>query len=480
MKNEALYELIGDIDEKMVQAAAEPPARKSRRGIMRIITAAAACIAVAVSAGIWFQKPNTRYNTYQGDMLVAAAAYPEMPAHPKEGDEKAWDEWNAAVKALSNQPEGYKTGFEGFFANSTKEFFRNTQAKNKVYSPLSLYMALGMTAEISGSNTRQQILSILNQDSIESLRSHAKSVWQANYMNDGNAKCLIANSLWTNKNVNCLQNTADTVASNYYASVFTGNPADQAYTRLMQDWINEQTDNLLKDGVSGMQMSTETLLTIASTVNYSGQWVNKFDRKQTAPGVFHAASGDQTCNFMHASRLTDYFWGEHFSAVALPLESNGEMRLILPDEGVSPEELLQDDEVYRYMMSRPYAEEAFPNRKYVSADLTVPKFDVSSDTDLTDGLKALNMTDAFDAEKSDFTPLTAFKPALLSAVSQNARVMIDEDGAKAAAVTVISVCGAAMPEDHVDFVLDRPFVFEIMSENGLPLFVGIVNSPAAK
>ncbi len=31
--------------------------------------------------------------------------------------------------------------------------------------------------------------------------------------------------------------------------------------------------------------------------------------------------------------------------------------------------------------------------------------------------------------------------------------------------------------DHVEFTLDRPFIFEIMSETGLPLFVGIVNNP---
>ena len=482
MKNDELYELIGDIDEKMVQAAAVPPVKKNRRRIIKMIISVAACLAVAVGAGIWIQnagKPNNHYNTYRGDMLVAAAAYPEMPAHPKEGDEKGWNEWNTAVKALSQQPEGYKAGFDGFFANSTKEFLRNTQANNKVYSPLSLYMALGMTAEISGGNTRQQILSILNQDSIESMRSHAQSVWQANYMNDGVAKCLIANSLWTNKKLSCLQKAADTVASYYYASVFTGDPTDQAYSKLMQDWINEQTDNLLKDSLSDFQMSHDMLIALASTVNYSGQWVNKFEKSKTAQGTFHAVSGNQTCDFMHASTLTNYFWGEKFSSIALPLQSNGEMRLILPDEGVSPEELLQDDEVYRYMMSRMYPGEMFENCKHVSADLTVPKFDVSSSTDLTDGLKALGMRDVFDMQKGDFTPLTALKPTAISAAKQDARVMIDEEGAKAAAVTRIITNGATMPEDHVNFVLDRPFVFEIMSENGLPLFVGIVNHPTA-
>jgi len=32
----------------------------------------------------------------------------------------------------------------------------------------------------------------------------------------------------------------------------------------------------------------------------------------------------------------------------------------------------------------------------------------------------------------------------------------------------------------VDFVLDRPFLFCITGDSGLPLFVGIVNCPAGK
>ena len=35
----------------------------------------------------------------------------------------------------------------------------------------------------------------------------------------------------------------------------------------------------------------------------------------------------------------------------------------------------------------------------------------------------------------------------------------------------------APPEEEVDFVLDRPFLFAVTSQDGLPLFVGIVHQP---
>ena len=48
----------------------------------------------------------------------------------------------------------------------------------------------------------------------------------------------------------------------------------------------------------------------------------------------------------------------------------------------------------------------------------------------------------------------------------------------AAAFTTIMRAGAAMPPtDEIDFILDRPFLFILESDSGLPLFAGIVNEP---
>ena len=42
----------------------------------------------------------------------------------------------------------------------------------------------------------------------------------------------------------------------------------------------------------------------------------------------------------------------------------------------------------------------------------------------------------------------------------------------------MSMTGAgAPPEEEIDFTLDRPFLFAITSDDGLPLFVGTVYQP---
>ena len=154
------------------------------------------------------------------------------------------------------------------------------------------------------------------------------------------------------------------------------------------------------------------------------------------------------------------------------------MWFILPDEGVAPEELLSDGEAMDFLFAADRYE--WENQKVLFVNKSIPKFDVSSQFDLTEGLQALGVTDVFDPALSDFTPMTTDvkDPIILAQASHAARVVIDEDGCTAAAFTVVAAGGAGMPpEDEVDFVLDRPFIFCITGESGLPLFVGIVNYP---
>ena len=106
---------------------------------------------------------------------------------------------------------------------------------------------------------------------------------------------------------------------------------------------------------------------------------------------------------------------------------------------------------------------------------------MSSDLELSAGLRALGLTDAFDPKCSDFTPLTReLEELFVSRVQHAARVKIDEEGCEAAAYTVILVAEAAFEEPEpevIEFILDRPFLFVITNAGGLPLCVGVVNRP---
>ena len=151
------------------------------------------------------------------------------------------------------------------------------------------------------------------------------------------------------------------------------------------------------------------------------------------------------------------------------------MWLILPDEGVTVEEAVMEDQVTDLILQ----ENEWENEKFLTINLAMPKFDAASNFSLIEGLANLGVTDVFDESRSDFTPLTEDVEGLtLSQASHGARVMVDEEGCIAAAYTVMAAAGGAMPpEEQVDFVLDRPFLFVITSDSGLPLFAGIVRKP---
>ena len=111
-------------------------------------------------------------------------------------------------------------------------------------------------------------------------------------------------------------------------------------------------------------------------------------------------------------------------------------------------------------------------------NLSVPKFRVSGRTDLTAAARALGVTDALDAALSDFTPLTTERDDIyLSKAEHAAMIEIDEQGVTGAAYTEILLAGAGTPpEEELDFVLDRPFLFLVTGRDGSILFSGIIRN----
>lgn len=427
-------------------------------------------------------------NVELNSMTVSHAIYPEMAPYPdemsyvnKSGDVDdafydAYDAWWEDIRAQRGQLEGYEDGLEKFFAVSTRQFLSDSRGQNRVYSPLNVYMALGMMAEVTDGESRSQVLSLLGYDNIQDLRTQANAIWNANYRNDGATTMILASSLWLNEDVNFIESTLDSLAENYHASSYQGAMGSPELNRALQAWLNEQTGGLLQEQASNIELDDETILALATTINFHAKWHNEFSQSRTDEGVFHAVDGDVNCDFMHQGGARNYYWGEQFSAVSQPFESAGAMWFILPDEGVSVDQLLQDGQAMEFLVTNQYE---WDDNKYLIVNLSVPKFDVVSDMDLSSGLKALGVTDIFNPIISDFSPMTAnTEEVFLSQAAHAARVMIDEEGCTAVAYTVMANAGAAMPPDEeIDFTLDRPFLFVITGAGNMPLFVGIVNQP---
>ena len=415
----------------------------------------------------------------QGEAVpLAAAVYPEAVPYPDPGDSAAFEAWWEDVRgrqALAPEDDGMAP----FCAAALPEFLGNSNGENRVFSPLNVYLALSMLAETAGGNSRLQLLNLLNADSVEALRQRASDLWQANYRDDGAVTSLLAASLWLNDDLAGAyrQDTLDALARDYYASAFSGEMGGEDYNAALRGWIDDQTGGLLKDASGRLELDPETVLALVTTIHFQARWQDKFQAEADTEDVFHAPEGDETAVFLHESTIDSYYRGDGFGAVRKYLTEAGAMWFLLPDEGVSVDELLTSGAAAEFLAAD---KEDWPEQEPLRINLSVPKFDVSSDMSLTDGLKHLGVTDVFDPQAADLSALADMTGLFVSQAEHAARVTLDEEGVEAAAFTFVMVDamgGPPEPEGVIDFTLDRPFLFAIESATGQLLFVGVVNHP---
>ena len=476
MNNKDLYNAIGGLDEQSLDT------KSRRKKAFRWSAAVAAVLAVAIGAGIFLipsLSPPLTVNAVSTAQYPAMAPYPEKSQSNSSLAQAKWSKqheaWLADVNAQRREP-GYADGLAPFFAQSMEVFLADSQGENKLCSPLNIYMALSMLAEITGGDSRQEIFNVLGAESIEALRKQANDVWNAQYRSDNATFMILANSLWINEALAFRRDTLDTLAENYYVSSYAGAPGSKDMDAALRTWLSEQTGGLLQEQASNLSLDPQTVIALASALRYQAKWNVPFQENNTKPQVFHSPQGDVTLDFLHQSLDNTYYWGSQFGAVELPMENDGgSMWLLLPDDGTTPEQLLSDPEVQDFLAQGSRWEQ----QKRMIVHFGMPKFDVSSQFDLGDGLKALGIQQVFSQASADFTPLMAGKGnPYLSQCNHAVRVVVDEEGVTAASFVEMATCGALPPPDEeIDFLLDRPFLFVIQSPDGLPLFSGIINQP---
>lgn len=414
--------------------------------------------------------------------VVREAAYPAYPKEPRfedyfdengEGDWDAYDaaytEYREALQKLGKFDAAPDGGAVLAFANRTLgKIFADSE--NRVYSPISLYAALSMLTEMTDGETKQQVMELLGAADSETLRQTVRDLWMSVYLDDGRSVCRLANGAFLRENADVKQEAVDALVDWYYASTYRVPMGTEEADKAIAGWLNQNTGGLLSEETGNIRTDGNDLLRLYNTIYYKSSWRDAFESSRTREDVFTAANGaKQKTDFMHRTESGSYRKGDGYTAAPRSL-NYGRMVFVLPDEGVTPESLLQRQGFLAGLTG-----------DYNAAELvwSVPKFDVKSSTGLNEALRSLGVTDAFDMAEADFTPLTD-NGAFLSSAMQAARVKIDEEGVEAAAYTEIVCADSAMMEvpPTVEMDLDRPFLFVIFDNSNVPLFVGTVNTMA--
>ncbi len=390
--------------------------------------------------------------------------------------DKKLNEYNAGVcerrKLAKNINE-----YSNFYKTSAREILGSADGENMVYSPLALYEALSMLAEITDGSTRDEVLEVLDSPDIETQRDRAQTLFVSNYSEATGCMVLPAASLWINVDYPYNKEAVDSLAFNYFAESYLFDGYDESSTARIQNWINEKTRGLLKEAVEGVELTPDSILNICTTLYFNGRWSDWFYKDYTEEMTFHSPSGDITTDFMYKQESGSLFLGSNFTAVINSFENDGGlMYFILPNEGETVDDVLSSDEYLDFVFIRN------PRQDFDYYDAIVhqriPKFDISSDVSLNQALKNLGIEKVFTGN-GDFSNLISEKyPVSVDKVQHAARIKIDEEGCEAAAYVDLGLVGEAPPPpEEVYFTADRPFIIVIKTDTNQPLFMGVVNNP---
>lgn len=377
--------------------------------------------------------------------------------------------------AAGEAADSFRTDAAGFAIALLQENLEDVQG-NVMVSPASVLTALAMTANGADGKTREQMLSVLAaSQGMDGLNENMRA-WVQGMGSTGNAAVKMANAIWFNDKADMitvkesfLQKNKDYYDADIYRTVF-----DENAVKEINRWAAARTDGEIGRIIE--QMPEDAVMYLINATVFDAEWEIVYEKEQVRDAVFTNASGEEETVSMMYSQEYQYIEDEKATGFIKPYKDGYCFVAILPDEGIRPEEYVRslDGEHFLSMLSKAGME------GIDELCVCLPKFNASYEAELSESLKAMGMTDAFDVEKADFHSLGEAgegRNILIDAIFHKTYITVDELGTKAGAVTAVAMAAGAALLDTTYVYLDRPFVYAIVEEGtNIPVFIGIVNT----
>lgn len=348
------------------------------------------------------------------------------------------------------------------------------EEKPMLISPLSLSLALSMTACGADGETEKQMTSVLGFTgySSEEVAGYYKKMVEALKGIDKKSTFEIANSIWVSKYLNVKEEFVSTVKDNFASEERTVDFMDPTVVNQVNKWCSDNTHGKITEIVKSIP--PETVMALVNALYFNGKWGGfKFNDKTNEEDFKTIDESKTKVEMMSASSSLSYASDNGWSMVNLPY-GNGAFRMsvILP-----PAEMKFADAAKSLDAERFSKLSAIANTYPVN--LKMPRFKNEHSIDeLGDVLVALGMEDAFDPQKANFRKMAdvSLGEIFIGTVKHKTFIDVNTKGTEAAAVTYVGmVLNAPEPVTYgpVDVIVDRPF-FYIISESstGSILFIG--------
>jgi len=338
--------------------------------------------------------------------------------------------------------------------------------KNYMFSPFSVKMALAMAANGAEGNTQKEILATLGITDLKSYNESAKKMI-LDYSQSELLKLNVANSIWINKD-KTNQNFSDSykaALSDFFAAQ-SGEVTKKDASDKINDWVNDKTQGKIPSIIN--KGNDDFWAMLVNAVYFKGRWQKEFNEGATKKDIFYSRNGtEKDMDFMNKLGWMSYSDVDGTKIVRLPYLTREN---IFDENGSFVEsKTLQNLDVSMYLMMSDVdfsAEETlnkadFNKSSYIA--LSVPKFEVEHEAEISKMLKTLGIIKAF-GEDAEFQKMFDHGTMSIDRIKHKTYIKVDEKGTEAAAVTAIGMAGSALPPEPIVLKYNKPFTFVIRDD----------------
>ena len=340
---------------------------------------------------------------------------------------------------------------------------------NTLVSPLSVLSALGMTSNGADGNTLAQMeetFGLTTEEMNRYLYAYTRDLPQGEKY-----KLSPANAIWFQDREGLffeeyfLQTNADWYDAGLYRA-----PFDDSTLKEINEWVETKTDGMVKDILD--EISGDAIMYLVNALAFDAEWETIYRESQVRDGIFTAADGEeQEANLMYseeycyledenATGFVKYYADRTYAFVAL-----------LPNEDIGLEE-------YAASLTGEHLNQLFTDSQDIMVNAAIPKFQCEFSTEMSDVLKSMGMTDAFNPSLADFSQLGHSDRGniYISRVLHKTYISVDHKGTKAGAATAVELRDGGAPIMSKSVRLDRPFIYMLIDcRENLPVFIGVLN-----
>ena len=338
-----------------------------------------------------------------------------------------------------------------------------------VLSPISVTYMLGMLNAGAAGTTRDEITATLGFGSDPTaVNEFCKKMIEGAPNVDPAATVKIANCINVNSamGLSLLKQYVNDMKNYYSAQVEALDFTKSSTLEKINKWCSKNTAGMIPSILD--ELNPDAAMCLLNAIYFNADWTEKFDLNDTRNSSFTLPDGSiVTRELMHRKAIAQGCESELCSMLRIPFGSGGySMYVMLPAEGKTTGDLIREMS-QQELTDHLDAIDMTPQE----VDILMPRFEIVSDIDLIKVLEPMGIKSAFSysANFSNMSNASLY----VSMMKQKAKIEVDEDGAKASAVT-IAMAGYTSPGpqlyEKAEFHATRPFLYFILEESTRSIF----------